>query len=101
MSLKFQVENTEEGLEENVEEEAYNEDIIVSTIDNDIHETLRDIEEIDVFLRKLNDKKLLLLAKYDKLKEQRMLKKSEALSNKDWDGGKFILIVDILFTTFL
>lgn len=56
-------------------------------IDKRLRRMQRDISEVDTFLRQLNERKAELLAKYDKLKEEKMLQKSLALSVRNWEGG--------------
>lgn len=57
----------------------------------------RSINEVDAFLRQLNERKAELLTKYDKLKEEKMVQKSLALSTRNWDGGKYKNIIQYKF----
>lgn len=63
----------------------------MENVEQAIQNTLRDIAEVDTFLRRLNDRKATLLTKYDKLKEKKIMFKSLELSSKNWDKGPSFL----------
>lgn len=60
-----------------------------SNIEQDIIKVRQDIEEVDTFLRQLNNRKETLLAKYEQLKEDRILQKTRHIANRDWESQLF------------
>ena len=67
------------------EDPSITEEIHVDTL---IKATLKDIKEVDGYIKQLNDRRKSLLAKYEQLKDQKQQQKCLALSKKDWEKGK-------------
>lgn len=58
-------------------------------IDRQIAKVLQDIEEVDTFLRQLNNRRENLVAKYEHLKEERIIRKTQHLSTLNWESKSF------------
>lgn len=58
-------------------------------IDKQIAKVLQDIEEVDTFLRQLNQRRENLVCKYDSLKEEKVIRKTQHLATLNWESKSF------------
>lgn len=75
--------------------------ISIEQIDLEIGKIVTDIDEVDSFIRALNERKVKLVEKFENLKNEKVLRKSLHLANQNWESGKtsFCLFV-IVFLNF-
>lgn len=63
---------------------------ITNNLDKAIADVLHEIKGLDKGIKKMNERRMQLTAKYEELNETRQMYASEAIANEhNWESGKF------------